>query len=96
MAQNNGVFTVKECRAVIKYLFLKGNSAKKKITTAGTMTIFRERVGYIIHEILDMRRLSAKWVPKCLNADHSVIECLLHRPLWTDFGEILWDFLTVS
>jgi len=29
----------------------------------------RERVGSIIHEDLDMRRPSAKWVPKCLNAD---------------------------
>jgi transposase len=28
MAQNNGDFTAKECRAVMKYLFLKGNSAK--------------------------------------------------------------------
>jgi hypothetical protein len=30
MAQNNGDFTVEDCRAVMKYLFLKGNSVKKK------------------------------------------------------------------
>jgi transposase len=29
MEQNNGALTAKEWRAVIKYLFLKGNSAKK-------------------------------------------------------------------
>jgi hypothetical protein len=29
MAQNNEDFTAKECRAVMNYLFLKGNSAKK-------------------------------------------------------------------
>jgi len=29
----------------------------------------RERVGPIIHEDFDMQKLSAKWVPKCLNAD---------------------------
>jgi len=29
--------------------------------------ISRERVGSIIHEGLDVRKLSAKWVPKCLN-----------------------------
>jgi hypothetical protein len=29
MAQNNGDFIAKGCRAVMKYLFLKGNSAKK-------------------------------------------------------------------
>jgi hypothetical protein len=32
MAQNNGDFTAKERRAVMKYLFLKGNSAKEKFT----------------------------------------------------------------
>jgi len=31
--------------------------------------ISRERVGSIIHEDLDTRKLSVKWVPKCLNAD---------------------------
>jgi predicted HTH transcriptional regulator len=36
---------------------------------AETLVISRERVGYIIHEILDMKKLSSKWVPKCLNAD---------------------------
>jgi hypothetical protein len=30
MAQNNGDFTAKECRVVMKYLFLKGNWAQKK------------------------------------------------------------------
>jgi hypothetical protein len=36
---------------------------------AETLAISRETVGYIIHKILGMRKLSAKWVPKCLNAD---------------------------
>jgi hypothetical protein len=36
---------------------------------AETLTISRESVGYTIHEILDMRKLSAKWVPRCLNVD---------------------------
>jgi hypothetical protein len=39
----------------------------KKITE--TLVMPQERVGYIIHKILDMRKLSAKWIPKCLNAD---------------------------
>jgi histone-lysine N-methyltransferase SETMAR len=30
---------------------------------AQTLAISGERVGYIIHEIVDMRKLSAKWVP---------------------------------
>jgi len=33
--------------------------------------ISRERAGSIIHEDLDMGKLSAKWVPKCLNADQN-------------------------
>jgi hypothetical protein len=33
------------------------------------MGISRERVGSIIHEDLDTRNPSAKWVPKCLKAD---------------------------
>jgi len=37
--------------------------------------ISRERVGSIIHEDLDMRKLSAKWVPKCLNADQKRQRC---------------------
>ena len=37
--------------------------------------VSRERVGSIIHEDLDMRKLSAKWVPKCLNADQKRQRC---------------------
>ena len=40
-------------------------SAKSK---SEQVDISRERVGSIIHEDLGMRKLSAKWVPKCLNA----------------------------
>jgi len=36
---------------------------------AEQLVISRERVGPTIHEDLDMRKFSAKWVPKCLNAD---------------------------
>jgi len=35
---------------------------------AEQLGISRERVGSVIHEDLDMRKLSAKWVPQCLNA----------------------------
>ena len=38
-------------------------------SVAEQLGISRERVGSIIHEDLDMRKLSAKWVPKCLKAD---------------------------
>ena len=42
---------------------------------AEQLGISRERVGSIIHEDLDMRKLSAKRVPKCLNADQKRQRC---------------------
>jgi len=39
---------------------------------AEQLGISLERVGSIIHEDMDMRKLSAKWVPKCLNADQKL------------------------
>ena len=39
---------------------------------AEELGISRERVGSIIKEYLDMRKLSAKLVPKFLNADENV------------------------
>jgi len=37
--------------------------------------ISRELVGSVIHEDMDMRKLSAKWVPKCLNVDQKRQRC---------------------
>ena len=42
------------------------NSAK---SIGEQLAILREWVGSIIHEDFNMWKLSAKWVPKCLNAD---------------------------
>ena len=39
---------------------------------AEQLGISRERVESVIHEDLDMRKLSTKWVSKCLNADQKV------------------------
>jgi hypothetical protein len=50
----------------------------KKI--AQTLEISRETVGYIIHELLDMRKLSAKWVSKFSMLVRSMFECSLHKP----------------
>ena len=60
--------TTPEITGQIHEIILKGrhNSAK---STAEKLGISRERVGSIIHEDLDIQKLSAKWVPKCLNAD---------------------------
>jgi len=44
-----------------------GRIAAKSIVEQ--LDISRERIGSIIHEDLDVRKLSANWVPKCLNAE---------------------------
>jgi len=44
---------------------------------AEQLGISHERVGSIINEDLDMRKLSAKWVPKCLYADRKRQRCQL-------------------
>lgn len=46
--------------------------ADRRISTeriAEALEIPREGIEFIIHEQLGMRKLSTKWVPKCLNAD---------------------------
>jgi len=42
---------------------------------AEQLGISRERVGPVMHEYLDMQKLSAMWVPKCLNADQNRQRC---------------------
>jgi hypothetical protein len=36
---------------------------------AGTKGISKERVGYILHEDLNMRKICARWLPRLLTAD---------------------------
>jgi len=55
---------------------------------AEQLGISREWVGSIIHEDLDMRKLSAKWIPKCLNADQKPQRCQSSEQLWNFFGAI--------
>jgi len=59
-------------RLLIKFLEDRRISAK---SVAEQLGISRERVGSIIHEDLDMRKLSTKWVPKCLKEDQKRQRC---------------------
>ena len=52
------------------------------ISIAEQLGISCERVGSIIHEDLDIRKLSAKWVPKCLNVNGAS----RLSNLWNSFG----------
>ena len=61
---------------------------------AEQLGISRERVGSVIHETLDMRKLSAKWVPKCLNADQKRQRCQSSEQLLEFFRRDPNDFLS--
>jgi len=53
---------------------------------AEQLYISRELVGSVILEDLDMRKLSAKWVPKCQNADQKRQRCQLSEQLLEFFS----------
>ena len=55
---------------------------------AEQLEISREQVRSIIQEDLDMRKLSAKWVPKCLDADQNVNGANRLSNIWNSFGAI--------
>jgi len=61
---------------------------------AEQLGISRERDGSIIHEYLDMRKLSAKWVPKCLNADQKRQRCQSSEQILDFFRRDVNDFLS--
>jgi histone-lysine N-methyltransferase SETMAR len=58
------------------------------------LDISRERVVSIIHEGLAMRKLSAKWVPKCLKVDQKHRQCQSSEQLWNFFWHYQNDFLS--
>ena len=61
---------------------------------AEKLGISRERVESINHEDLDMRKLSAKWAPKCLNADKNVNGASRLSNFWEFFRRDPNDFLS--
>jgi hypothetical protein len=57
--------------------------------------ISQERVGDIIHEMLDIVSSQPNGFPNVSMLSRSVVTCLSHTLFWTEFGEILL-YLTVS
>jgi len=66
--------TTLEITDLIHKLILEDCQISAK-SIAEQLGISCERAGSIIHEDLDMRKLSAKWVLKCLNADQKRQRC---------------------
>ena len=83
----------------IHYLILEGCRISAK-SIIEQLDISRERVGSIIHEDLAIRKLSAKWVPKCLNADQKRQRCVSSEQLleffWHDPNDFLSRLLTMN
>ena len=67
---------------------------------AEQLGISRKRVGSIIPEDLDMRKLSAKWVPKCLNVDQKRQRCQVSEQhlefFWHDPNDFLTRLMTMD
>jgi len=61
---------------------------------AEQLGISLEQVGSNIHEDLEMRKLSAKWVPKCLNADQKRQRCQSSEQILEFFRRDPNDFLS--
>jgi len=61
---------------------------------AEQLSISRERVEFTNHEDLDIRKLSAKWVPKFLNADQKLQRCQSSEQLLEFFRPDPNDFLS--
>ena len=61
---------------------------------AEQLGISRERVGSIIHEDLDKWKFSAKWVPKCPNADQKLQRCQSSEQFLEFFRRDPNDFLS--
>jgi len=67
---------------------------------AEQLGISREQVGSIIHEDLDMRKISVKWVPKYLNTDQKRQRCQFSERLmefsWCDPNDFLSRLVTMD
>jgi len=63
-------------------------------SVAEQLGISLERVGSVIHEDWVMRKLSAKWVPKCLNTDQKRQRCQSSEQILELFRRDPNDFLS--
>jgi len=58
-----------------------------------TIGISKERVGYIFHEELDMKKLCARWVPRFLTADQKRTRMKISEQCLERFNENKLDFV---
>jgi len=87
------IVTTPEIIDQIHELILEDHRISTK-SIAEQLDISRERVGSIIHEDLDMRKISAKWIPNCLKVDQRRQRCQLSEQLLDFFCRDPNDFLS--
>jgi len=63
--------------------------------TAETIGISKERVGYILHEELDMKKLCARWVPRLLTADQKRTRVKISEQCLEHFNKNKTDFVSI-
>ena len=85
--------TTPEITDQIHKLILEDRRISAK-SIAEQLGISREWVGSIIHEDLDMWKLSVKWVPKCLNVDQKRQQCQSSEQILEFFRHDPNDFLS--
>jgi hypothetical protein len=57
-----------------------------------TLEISQERLGFIIHDVLDMKKLSAKLVTKCSNEDQERDRVVVSQVLGTLDGTLQYSW----
>jgi len=60
---------------------------------AGSIGISKERVGYILHEELGMKKLCARWVPRLLTADQKRTRMKISEQCLERFNKNKPDFV---
>jgi histone-lysine N-methyltransferase SETMAR len=59
-----------------------------------TIGISKERVGYVLHEELDMKKLCARWVPRLLTADQKRTRMKISEQCLEHFNKNKTDFVS--
>jgi histone-lysine N-methyltransferase SETMAR len=72
---------------------LLDNRRMKFHKIAETIGISKERVGYILHEELDMKKLCARWVPRLLTTDQKRTRMKISEQCLERFNKNKTDFV---
>lgn len=87
--------TTEEKADAVHVIILEDRRILAKVVVE-TLGISRQRVGHIIYDILDMRKLSTKWMPKGLNADQKCIRVRISKAILDQLAVRMADFMAIN